>query len=147
MWHKVNFKRNLTGLSSEFSFSEAGCHTKAKEPSLPYYLPIIADDGIVGYIPFLTIFALSEMQTTPSKNRTRFAVSISNVDNHYTTSTSNKINIIIMSCHRHGYHWPSLAISPYCSSPLAGLQGYIPYLLDVCSSWSSYFCPVICEGP
>ena len=35
--------------------------------------------------------------------------------------------IIIMSCRRHGYLWASLAISPYCSSPLAGLQGYIPY--------------------
>ena len=23
-----------------FFFSETGCHTKAKEPSLPYYLPI-----------------------------------------------------------------------------------------------------------
>ena len=35
--------------------------------------------------------------------------------------------IIIMSCHRHGYPWPSLAIFPYTSSPLAGLQGCIPY--------------------
>ena len=37
------------------------------------------------------------------------------------------ILIIIMSCHQHGYPWPSLATSPYRSSPLAGLQGYIPY--------------------
>ena len=37
------------------------------------------------------------------------------------------IIIIIMSCHRHGYPWPSLATSPYHSSPPAGLQGYIPY--------------------
>ena len=35
--------------------------------------------------------------------------------------------IIIMSCNQHGYSWPSLATSPYRSSPLAGLQGYIPY--------------------
>ena len=35
--------------------------------------------------------------------------------------------IIIMSCHRHRYPWPSLATSPYRSSPLASLQGYIPY--------------------
>ena len=36
-------------------------------------------------------------------------------------------NIIInlMLCHQHGYPWPSLATSPYHSSPLAGLQGYI----------------------
>ena len=33
-----------------------------------------------------------------------------------------------MSCRQHGYPWPSLATSSYCSSPLAGLQGYIPYL-------------------
>ena len=37
------------------------------------------------------------------------------------------IIIIIMSCREHGYPWPSLATSPYHSSPLAGLQGYIPY--------------------
>ena len=35
--------------------------------------------------------------------------------------------IIIMSCRRHGYPWPSLATSPYHSSLLAGLPGYIPY--------------------
>ena len=32
-----------------------------------------------------------------------------------------------MSCNRHEYPWPSLATSPYRSSPLVGLQGYIPY--------------------
>ena len=37
------------------------------------------------------------------------------------------IIIIIMSCRRHGYPWPSLATSPYRSSPLVGLQGHIPY--------------------
>ena len=36
------------------------------------------------------------------------------------------IIIIIMSCRQYGYTWPSLATSPYSSSPLAGLQGYIP---------------------
>ena len=35
--------------------------------------------------------------------------------------------LIIMSCRQHGYPWPSLATSPYRSSPLVGLQGYIPY--------------------
>ena len=34
---------------------------------------------------------------------------------------------IIMSCRQPGYPGPSLASSPYRSSPLAGLQGYIPY--------------------
>ena len=32
------FKRNLTGLNSEFSFSYVVHHTKAKEPNLPFYL-------------------------------------------------------------------------------------------------------------
>ena len=36
------------------------------------------------------------------------------------------IIIIIMSRRLRGYPWPSLAISPYHSSPPAGLQGYIP---------------------
>ena len=34
------FKRSLTGLNSEFSFSSTSCLTKAEEPSLSYYLPI-----------------------------------------------------------------------------------------------------------
>ena len=42
--------------------------------------------------------------------------------------------IIIMSCRQHVYPWPSLATSPYHSSPLAGLQGYIlcPHIVAVC---------------
>ena len=32
-----------------------------------------------------------------------------------------------MLCRQHGYPGPSLSTSPYRSSPLAGLQGYIPY--------------------
>ena len=31
------FKRSLTGLNLEFSFSYTSCLTKAEEPSLPYY--------------------------------------------------------------------------------------------------------------
>ena len=37
------------------------------------------------------------------------------------------IIIIIMSWRLYGYPWPSLATSPYHSSPPAGLHGYIPY--------------------
>ena len=42
--------------------------------------------------------------------------------------------IILMSCRQHGHPWPSLATSPYHSSPLAGLQGYIlcPHIAAVC---------------
>ena len=44
------------------------------------------------------------------------------------------IIIIIMSCRKHAYPWPSLASSPYYSSSLAGLQGYIPnpHIAAVC---------------
>ena len=44
------------------------------------------------------------------------------------------IIIIIMSRRLRGYPWPSLAISPYHSSPPAGLQGYIPcpHIAAVC---------------
>ena len=44
------------------------------------------------------------------------------------------IIIIIMSFRQHGYPWASLATFPYRSSPLAGLQGYIPYphIASVC---------------
>ena len=44
------------------------------------------------------------------------------------------IIIIIMSCRQHGYPWPSLATSPYHSSPPAGLQSYIlcPHIVAVC---------------
>ena len=53
------FKRSLTGLNSEFSFSLTSCLTKAEEPSLPYYLPI-AGGRIIGFIPFPRVLVLSE---------------------------------------------------------------------------------------
>ena len=37
MWLKVSFRRGLTGLNSNISFSLTGCLTKAKELRLPYY--------------------------------------------------------------------------------------------------------------
>ena len=88
IWYKVNFfKRSLTGLNSEFSFSYTSCLTKAEEPSLPYYLPI-AGGRIIGFIPFPRVLVLCEMQSVSSKIWTRVAVSISCDDNHYTTGTS-----------------------------------------------------------
>ena len=38
------------------------------------------------------------------------------------------IYIIVLSCCQHAYPWPYFTISPYRSSLLAGLQGYISYL-------------------
>ena len=49
------FKRSLTGLNSEFSFSYTSCLTKTEEPSLPYYLPI-AGGRIIGFISFPRVF-------------------------------------------------------------------------------------------
>ena len=45
------FKWSFTGLNSEFSFSLTSCQTKAKQPSLPYYLPI-GGRRIIEFIPF-----------------------------------------------------------------------------------------------
>ena len=78
------FKRGLTGLNSEFSFSLTSCLTKAEEP---YYLPI-AGGRIIGFIPFPRALVLCEMQSVSSRIGTRVAVSISYDDNHYTTGTS-----------------------------------------------------------
>ena len=81
------FKRSLTGLNPEFSFSYTSCLTKAEEPSLPYYLPT-AGGRIIGFIPFPRVLVLCEMQSVSSRIWTRVAVSISYDDNHYTTGTS-----------------------------------------------------------
>ena len=85
IWHKVNFfKRSLTGLNSEFSFSETSSLTKAEEPSLSYYLPI-AGGRIIGFIPFPRVLVLCEMQWVSSRIWTRVAMLISYGDNNYTT--------------------------------------------------------------
>ena len=81
------FKRGLTGLNSEFSFSKTSCLTKAEEPSLSNYLPI-AGGRIIGFIPFPRVLVLCEMQSISSRIWTRVAVSISYDDNHYTTGAS-----------------------------------------------------------
>ena len=39
------FKQSLTGLNSEYSFSETSCLTKAEEPSLSHYLPIAGGEN------------------------------------------------------------------------------------------------------
>ena len=57
---RLNFKRSLTGLNSEFSFFKTGYHTKVKESNLPYYLPI-AGRRTIGFVPFQKILAQYEM--------------------------------------------------------------------------------------
>ena len=79
------FKRSLTGLNSEFSFSLTSCLTKAEEPSLPYYL-LIAGGRIIGFIPFPRVLVLCEMLSVSSRIWTCVVVSISDDDHHYTTT-------------------------------------------------------------
>ena len=70
-WHKVNFfKRGLTGLNSEFSFSKTSCRPKAEEPCLPYYYPITGG-RIIGFIPFPRVLMLCEMQSVQDLNSCR----------------------------------------------------------------------------
>ena len=88
------FKRSLTGLNSEFSFSWTSCLTKAEEPNLPYYLPI-AGGRIYGIIPFPRVLVLCEMQSVRSRIWTRVDVPISSDDNRYTTGNISFIYIYI----------------------------------------------------
>ena len=74
----------LTGLNSEFSFSETSRLTKAEEPNLSYYLPI-AGGRIIGFIPFPRVLVLCEIQLALPRIWSRVAVSISYDDSHYTT--------------------------------------------------------------
>ena len=83
------FKWSLTGLNSEFSFSQTSCLTKAEEPSLPYYLPR-AGERIIGFIPFPKV-----LQSVSSRIWTRVTMSIYYDDNHYTTGISFDIYIYI----------------------------------------------------
>ena len=83
---RSTFKRSLTRLNSEFSFSSTCCLTKAEEPSLSYYLPI-AGGRIIGFVPFPRVLVLCEMQSVLSRIWTRVAVSILYDDNHYTMGT------------------------------------------------------------
>ena len=100
IWHKVNYKRSLTGSKTDFSFSQ-----KAEEPSLSYYLPI-AGGRIIRFIPFP-----SEIQSVSSRIWTRVAVSISYDDNHYTTATSH-----IQTRYNYVKNWPCLILLSYLLS-------------------------------
>ena len=60
MRHNVNFIAEFNKFEIQFSFSQTGCHTKVKEPSLSVYLPI-AEGRIVGFIHFPSVLPLYEM--------------------------------------------------------------------------------------
>ena len=72
------------------------CLTKSEEPSLSYYLPI-AGGRIIGFIPFLRVLVLCEMQSVSSRIWTRITVSISYDDRYQDQSllpTSNNTGIL-----------------------------------------------------
>ena len=76
------FSGSLTGLNSDFSFSQTGCWTKAKEPSLPFYLPINGG-RIIGFMPFPRVLMKCEIQSASSRIWTCVALSISYDNNHH----------------------------------------------------------------
>ena len=78
------FKRSLTGLNSEFSFSLTISLTMAGEPSLSYYLPITGG-RIIGFIPFPRVLVQCEMQSVSFRIWNHVDMSISYDDNHYTS--------------------------------------------------------------
>ena len=131
------FKRSLTGLNSEFSFSYTSCLTKAEEPSLSYYLPI-AGGRKIGFIPFPRLLVLCEMQSFSSRIWTRVVVSISYDDNHYTTGTSNCV-INTVWLHQLDLNETSEEISRCCvlfypnseSGPLYGRLLFILQIIQV----------------
>ena len=79
----------FTSLNSEFSFSLTSDYTQAKEPSLPYYLPIA--ERMIGFIPFPRALVPCEMQSVLSRIWTCVAISISYDDSHYTVGTTQTI--------------------------------------------------------
>ena len=110
------FKQSLTGLNSEFSFSLTCCLTKAEEPSLRYYLPI-AGGRIIGFMPFLRVLVLCEMQSDSSKFWTHVAMSISYDDNHYATGTSKKVSAIVWLEFRFAYYGVTVQHVSHRDSP------------------------------
>ena len=58
IWQKTN---NFSGVLTEFFFSYTNFHTKVKEPSLSYYLPITGET-IVWFIPFPRVLKRCKMR-------------------------------------------------------------------------------------
>ena len=74
---RQSLRKNLTGLNSNLSFSKTGCHTRFKDLSQCYYLPIAGErkkerererqtdrdrererERILGFIPFPRVLVL-----------------------------------------------------------------------------------------
>ena len=66
-WQNLSLSWSTTGFNLESSFYQTSCSYKAKEPSLPYYLPM-AGGKIVGSILFPGIIVLCEIPTGLFRN-------------------------------------------------------------------------------
>ena len=90
------------------------------------------------------MFHLTILNTNNLRTVICYQVFLSNTNNLQAIIRFQRVNellllvviiiIIIMSFRQYRYPWPSLATSPYCSSLLAGPQGYIlyPHIAAVC---------------
>ena len=91
-----------------FSFSLTRFLTKVEEPILSYYLPI-AGGRIIG---FPSVLVQREKQFAWSRIWTRFPVSISYDDNHYTTGTSFNYSYPIVKIFKEIFltHWVTFTL-------------------------------------
>ena len=94
MWHKVNFfRQSLTGLNSEFSFSEASYHTKVQQSSLTNYQSI-NEGRLVGCLPFPSVFVLYKTQPASLRIWTWLSGFISYNDNCNNTSNTRTVYVL-----------------------------------------------------
>ena len=106
------FKRSLTGLNSEFSFSKTSCLSKAEEPSLSYYLPI-ARGRIIGFIPFPRVLVLCECNqsrpgfelVSPCPFPTTITITPQAPPNYLTLSTKSSMKNVSIKCVYEPYIW------------------------------------------
>ena len=82
---RLIFKWSLAGLNSEFLSSRPVVIPSLKSPVSDTFLPIVWD-RIIGFIPYLMVLVLCEMQTALTGIWTQVALSIYHDDIHYTTS-------------------------------------------------------------
>ena len=112
------FKRSLTGLNSEFSFSYSSCLTKAEEPSLSYYLPIAG--GLDSYLSLSKAKRLNLIIP-------QCAVIVTNLE--YSSTTSIYRSVSIRSIFENIR--PPLSYSKISSGPESGEIRADTYLLRV----------------
>ena len=110
------FKRSLTNLNSEFSFSETDRLIKAKELSLPYYL-LIAGRGLIGLILFPRVLVLCEMQCFVQDLNSCPSPTMITMDTSYLIAIYNK-NYLLPSLGRIMNHYTTEIIEKYSSKNL-----------------------------